>query len=70
MQGYVALHHSPAIRKTMQALFGIDPAQTTLPCTEHATSQTLWIQQHALLGTRQDMDDIVGAVEKIQNAWR
>ena len=69
-QGYVPLHHSPAIRKTMQALFDVDPAQTTLPCTEQAASQTLWIQQTALLGTRQDMDDIVSAVEKIQNAWR
>jgi len=68
-QGYVPLHHSPAIRKTMQDYFGEDPAQTQLPCTEQAATQTLWIQQNVLLGTRQDIDDVLAAVEKIKQAW-
>jgi dTDP-4-amino-4,6-dideoxygalactose transaminase len=69
-RGYVPLHHSPAIRKGMQSLFGFDPAQLSLPCTELASQQTLWISQNALLGEQKDMDDIVSAVEKIQKAWK
>lgn len=68
-QGYVPLHQSPAIRKEMQTRFGIDPAETHLPNTEHAASSTLWLAQNTLLGTPQDIDDIVAAVLKIQQAW-
>lgn len=69
-QGYLPLHHSPAIRTAMQASFGIDPQEIHLPCTEQAAAQTLWIAQNALLGDKKDMDDILTAVEKIQRAWR
>ena len=68
-QGYVALHHSPAIRKTMQAIFGIDSEKLDLPCTEKAAAQTLWLSQNALLGSRKDMDDIIHAIKKIKVAW-
>ncbi len=69
-EGYVPLNHSPAIRKAMQTAFGVDPAETRLPCTEQAATQTLWLAQTALLGDREDMDDILAAVEKIKRAWR
>jgi dTDP-4-amino-4,6-dideoxygalactose transaminase len=65
-RGYVPLHHSPAIRRAMQSGFGVDPAQLSLPCTERAANQTVWIAQNALLGELKDMDDIVTAVEKIK----
>jgi dTDP-4-amino-4,6-dideoxygalactose transaminase len=69
-QGYVPLHHSPAIRKEMKARFGIDPALEHLPDTEASVGHTLWLLQHIFLGSREDMDDIVRAVLKIQNAWK
>ena len=68
-QGYVALHYSPAIRKTVQANFNFDPVELDLPHTERAAAQTIWLSQNALLGTRQDMDDILEAVNKIKRAW-
>jgi dTDP-4-amino-4,6-dideoxygalactose transaminase len=68
-QGYVALHHSPAIRRSMQAGFGVDPAGFNLPNTEKAAQQTLWLSQNVLLGNQKDMDDIVKAVQKIKHAW-
>jgi dTDP-4-amino-4,6-dideoxygalactose transaminase len=67
--GYVNLHHTPAIRKAMQDGFGVDSTQIILPCTEQATRETVWIAQNALLGSQQDMQDILAAVEKIQRAW-
>jgi hypothetical protein len=29
----------------------------------------MWLSQTALLGSRQDMDSIVAAIQKIQRAW-
>ena len=69
-QGYIPLHHTPAIRKTMQERFGVDPAETRLPHTEATVGHTLWLMQNMFLGEQQDMDDIVTAVVKIQAAWR
>ncbi len=68
-QGYVELHHTPAIQHAMQDAFGVDSRQFHLPCTEQAARETLWISQNAFLGTQKDMDDILTAVEKIQRAW-
>jgi len=68
-QGYVPLHHSPAIRKEMLARFGMDPAGTNLPNTEASVGRTMWLLQHIFLGTEEDMDDIITAVRKIQAAW-
>jgi dTDP-4-amino-4,6-dideoxygalactose transaminase len=69
-QGYVPLHHSPAIRSTLQERFGIDPAETRLPNTEWAAGHTLWLLQNVFLGSREDMDDIIQAAVKVQKAWR
>ena len=68
-EGYVPLHHSPAIRKTMRSAFGQDPAEISLPCAEQAAGHTLWLAQTALLGLPQDMQDILSAVNKIKQAW-
>ena len=68
-QGYVALHRTPAIRQAMQTRFGIDPSEITLPCTDQAAAQTLWLSQNALLGSQADMDDILAALEKIKHNW-
>lgn len=68
-QGYVPLHHSPAIRQTMLQRFSDDPAEIHLPVTEAVVGHTVWLLQHLFLGEQQDMDDILAAVLKIQNAW-
>ncbi len=68
-RGYVPLHHSPAIRKTMQANFANDPAETRLPCTERAADHTFWLAQNVFLGSQRDMDDVAAAIRKIQSAW-
>jgi dTDP-4-amino-4,6-dideoxygalactose transaminase len=67
--GYISLPHAPAIRKTMQASFGVDSTSFHLPCAEQATRQTVWISQNALLGSQQELDDILTAVARIQKAW-
>ena len=36
-----------------------------LPVTEKASSEAVWLTQSMLLGTKQDMDDIVTAVAKL-----
>ena len=43
-----------------------------LPCpvTEQVCQESVWLFQNLLLGSREDMDDIVEAVAKIQRAWR
>ena len=68
--GYVPLHHTAAIRKEMQARFGIDPASTSLPVSERAGESTFWVSQDALLGDPEDMQDIAAAILKIQHYWR
>jgi len=67
--GYVPLHYTPAIRKTMQARFGEDPAENHLPHTEYAAEHTIWIAQNALLGDQEDIADILAAIRKVQQAW-
>jgi len=45
----------------------IDYSKVTLPATEKACyHEGLWIPQFVLLGSREDMDDIVHAIEKIR----
>jgi len=40
------------------------------PVAADACRRGLWVRQNALLGTREDMDDIVRAALKIQAAWQ
>lgn len=40
------------------------------PNTRRICGQTVWLYQHQLLGTREDMDDIAEAFAKVQRAFR
>ncbi|MGH2562714.1 MAG: DegT/DnrJ/EryC1/StrS family aminotransferase [Thermomicrobiales bacterium] len=69
--GYVPLTHSPAIRRTFAELFGPPSVAELQGCPEavRAASDTIWLNQTALLGTPADVESIVAAIEKIQRAW-
>jgi dTDP-4-amino-4,6-dideoxygalactose transaminase len=68
--GYVPLHQSPAIQRTLTERFGADSLTANdLPVSEAAGKSTVWLQQTALLGTQTDMDSIIDAMKKIQGAW-
>ncbi len=68
--GYVPLHQSPAIQRTLNDRFGPDSLTPhPLPVAEAAGQSTIWLQQTALLGTKADMDSIIDAMKKIQGAW-
>lgn len=69
--GYLPLTRSPAIRHALAERFGPDRLAALPPCpaTERAAAEAVWILQHALLGDRHDMDDIVAAIRKIQRTW-
>jgi len=43
-----------------------------LPCpvVERVCQESVWLFQNLLLGSQQDMDDVVEAVAKIQRTWR
>ena len=43
-----------------------------LPCpvAEGVCKESVWLFQNLLLGSREDMDDIIEAIVKIQRAWR
>src|SRR5215831_15541714 len=44
-----------------------DYSQVALPATDRAcTEEALWVRQSVLLGERQDMDDIVAAIDKVR----
>jgi hypothetical protein len=51
---------------------GVHPAppdyhQVSLPVTERAcVHEAIWIRQNMLLGTQEDMDDILAAFAKVQ----
>jgi dTDP-4-amino-4,6-dideoxygalactose transaminase len=76
--GYVPLYKEVVFqRKTVgqgawcQASSHIDYAayEAQCPVCEEVCQDAVWIIQHLLLGPREDMDDIVAAVGKIQRAW-
>ena len=48
----------------------IDYPTLNLPVCEQICRDTVWLQQYQLLGTREDMEDIAAAIQKIQRAWR
>ncbi|MDZ7374711.1 MAG: DegT/DnrJ/EryC1/StrS family aminotransferase [candidate division KSB1 bacterium] len=48
----------------------VDYREYHLPATERACfEEAVWLTQNVLLGTREDMDDIVRAVEKVRENW-
>jgi hypothetical protein len=45
------------------------PKLADCPRAEWAVGHTFWLAQNTLLGDRADMDSIVAAARKIQEAW-
>lgn len=70
-QGYVPLTRSPAIRRAVTELFGADGAARIAACPEadRASREVFWLPQQLLLGTQDDLDDVIAAIAKIQRAW-
>jgi dTDP-4-amino-4,6-dideoxygalactose transaminase len=69
--GYVPLTYQNAIRHTLEERFGQDALANLaeVPQAEHAGGHTIWLAQTMLLGTDEDIDQIVAACRKIQRAW-
>lgn len=44
----------------------VDYKSVNLPNSEQACADVLWLPQNVLLGTQQDMDDIINAVKKVR----
>ena len=65
--GYPALNAHPAIRKETYELTGIVPDVLDCPQAEAAELNTFWIPQNVLLGNRDDLDDVVLALQRIQH---
>lgn len=61
----------PAIQQEIKKRFGPDamPAADQYPITQKATNAGLWLYQSTLLGNQQDLDSVVDAAKKIQQAW-
>jgi len=76
--GYVPLHHSPAVRvETARLLHALGrspsptaaPAGARLPVAERAGyEEGVWLTQNVLLAEREDLDDVVEAIAKVQRA--
>ena len=72
--GYTPLHRHRSMLKLAQdpllsQLYGkkVDYSTVELPVTERACNEeSVWFYQNMLLGTREDMDDIVNAIAKIK----
>jgi len=72
--GYTPLHRHRSMLKLAQdpllsQLYGkkVDYSTVELPVTERACNEeSVWFYQNMLLGTREDMDDIVDAIAKIK----
>ncbi|MFL5516876.1 MAG: DegT/DnrJ/EryC1/StrS family aminotransferase, partial [Gemmatimonadales bacterium] len=69
--GYTPLYRNDAFRvdATMHPFAGrIDYRNLRLDAAEQLCAEAVWLTQSLLLGTRDDMDDIVEAVGKIQGS--
>lgn len=64
--GYVPLHLSPAIRRSLS---DARLSQLSLPVAENAGLHSFWINQNVFLGSHADMDSIFEAMHKVQSAW-
>ena len=77
--GYRPLNQMPALRRAVAEQAGqvrpwdtsdVDlPELPACPVTEDLCERTVWLKQTMLLGDREDMDDIVAAIIKIQQAF-
>jgi dTDP-4-amino-4,6-dideoxygalactose transaminase len=69
--GYVPLIHAPAIRNTLRDRFGEESLGnlTAVPHADHAGKHVVWMTQTMLLGSDDDISDIIRAFTKITHAW-
>ncbi len=73
-RGYIPLYNTGAVRDTTQTLrraLGLaEDVRPDCPITEHACNEEgIWfLGQSPLLGTREDMDDVLHAVAKVRRA--
>ena len=69
--GYVPLIHQPAIRNTLQERFGPGSLENlaAVPHADYAGDHIIWLTQTLLLGTDEDVSDIIRAFTKITEAW-
>lgn len=71
MAGYRPLVSNPAVRNAMRDRFG-EAAVRELPRVPHAEQageHTIWLPQTLLLGSDEDMHDVVSAFRKVHQAW-
>ncbi len=66
--GYIPLYRAPAIQREMTRLAG-SYTPPHLPVVEQAADEIVWLFQTVLLGSQADMDSLVAAAAKIQQAW-
>jgi dTDP-4-amino-4,6-dideoxygalactose transaminase len=76
--GYVPLNRTPALRRALAEQRGqIDawdmtttdlPLLPPCPVAEDLGKRTIWLKQSMFLGDYEDMDDIVAAIVKVQEA--
>jgi dTDP-4-amino-4,6-dideoxygalactose transaminase len=71
--GYRPLYREAAIRASVasiqRALGRTDaPIDVSLPETERACAEGVWLPQNLLLGAPEDLRDVVTAIQKIQRA--
>jgi dTDP-4-amino-4,6-dideoxygalactose transaminase len=69
--GYVPLIHAPAIRNTLRDRFGTESLGNlaAVPHADHAGSHIVWLTQTMLLGSDEDISQIIEAFAKITHAW-
>jgi dTDP-4-amino-4,6-dideoxygalactose transaminase len=69
--GYVPLTHQAAIQNMLRGRFGEEALANLadVPRAEHAGRHTIWFNQMLLMGSDDDMHDVVAACRKIQRAW-
>lgn len=72
MVGYLPLTAQPALRNAMRERFGTSAvaALPRVPHAERAGERTVWLPQTLLLGSDEDMHDVIAAFRKVQRAWR
>lgn len=69
--GYVPLIYQKAIRNALRDRFGEEALAdlAAVPHAEQAGADTVWFNQMLLLGSDEDMHEVVDACRKIRQAW-
>jgi dTDP-4-amino-4,6-dideoxygalactose transaminase len=69
--GYQPLTSQPALRNALRDRFGASAVANLprVPHAERAGEETVWLPQTLLLGSDEDMQDVLTAFRKVQRAW-